>query len=72
MILEKRLEELSKNTANCYSDDYVVVRCVIPAGSKYYKGEVYTGCVDEVGLNGELPEGYCSNAIIIKEVLKND
>ena len=69
--LKSILEALLKNAANWYSNRYVVARCLIPAGSEYYVGDVYTGYEKEIGENGELPEGYCSNAIIVKEILKN-
>lgn len=62
-ILMEHKDENEKN------EKYVIARCLIPTGSEYYVGDVYTGYKEEIGENGELPEGYVSDYIIIEEII---
>ncbi len=48
---------------------FVVVKCIIPNGARYYRGQVDTGFLEEVSPDGSMPPGFVSDAIIIKEIL---
>lgn len=59
---KERLSEASRQTY-----DFVIVRCVIPNGARYYAGKQKFDRHED-----NSPDGYCSEAIRIDEVYEND
>ena len=59
---KERLSEASRQTY-----DFVIVRCVIPNGARYYTGKQKFDRHE-----GNSPDGYCSEAIRIDEIVNEN
>lgn len=56
---------ISDNTKYVYNKEYFIVKCIIPKGSKYFKG-IYMDFID----NGTIPyECYASDCLKYEEII---